>query len=62
MLIPSAKARADRVGLRVGGAVAGTLPPLPGLVALIRPGMGMAMLQIVAIHRHVRRRLLIPTS
>jgi hypothetical protein len=47
MLIQPAKASANLVGLRVGGAVAGTLLLLLALVALIRPGMGMAMLHAV---------------
>jgi hypothetical protein len=47
MLIQPAKPSANLVGLRIGGAIAGTLVLLLALIALIRPEMGMAMLHSV---------------
>ncbi len=47
MLIQPVTAGANLVGLRIGGAIAGTLALLLVLLALIRPEMGMAMLHTV---------------
>lgn len=44
MMDQSSASHANLVGLRVAGAVAGTLGVLLALLALVRPEMGMAML------------------